>query len=88
LNSFFQRSDDIEVVPGLVGALFNYALNIVVQRVEVGDIWRSELLGPNIHVVAETILHQMTITSEFSVLLKYMRLLSIVDFDLYGTNFC
>jgi hypothetical protein len=33
-------------VPGLVVVPFNYALNIVVQRVEVGAIWGPELLGP------------------------------------------
>jgi hypothetical protein len=67
-------------VPGLIGVPFNYALNIVVQRVEFGTIWGPELLGPKyIHVVAEPILHQMAIM--FSALLEYMRLANSYLFD-------
>jgi hypothetical protein len=40
-------------VPGLIGVPFKKALNIVVQKVEVGAIWGPEFLGPKyFHVVA------------------------------------
>jgi hypothetical protein len=80
LNNFLQRGEI--GVPGLVSVPFKNALNIVVQRVEVGAIWRPELLGPKyFHVVAEPIQHQMAIMCGFSVLLEFMRLENSYLFD-------
>jgi hypothetical protein len=80
LNNFLQEGDF--GVPGLVGVPFKNALNIVVQRVEVGAIWGSELLGPKyFHVVAEPVLHKMVTMCRFSVLLEFMRHSNSYRFD-------
>jgi hypothetical protein len=80
LNNFLQGGEI--GVPGLVSVTFKNALNIVIQRVEVGAIWGPELLGPKyFHVVAEPIKHQMAIMCGFSVLLEFMRLENRYLFD-------